>query len=246
MQNKDASCYLPGLAPNNTWCNLFWWRCDHCHGQKKLKASILATYWKFQSDFLCQPCHLFTLGAAKAFLRLHDGEVVLFVVLFFFCFYASLRLKPSEESTKSSPLLIHHFAQQWIGIASRWSRVLKNAKFLLFSLFVRPYPCKKSIHDGSTHFFFTCFGQRLIQERWFRSEHREDVWHGRWWYSFGQVASVHLTRSSQTTQCAVVALNGPGKEKTHKKIQIFAITHIQIYHNQSAYQHFLDLPHQHL
>lgn len=32
---------------------------------------------------------------------------------------------------------------------------------------------------------------------------------------FGQVTSVHLTRSSQTTQGAVVAWNGPGKENKH-------------------------------
>ena len=246
-KNKDASCYLPGLAPMTLDVTCFVEGVIIVMGKKKTQSQHFGDLLEISIWFLLPTLASIHFRCCKGIPQVarRRGGVVCGV---FFCFYASLRLKPSEESAKSSPLLIHHFAQQWIGIASRWSRwsrVLKNAKFLLFSLFVRPYPCKKSIHDGSTHFFFTCFGQRLIQERWFRSEHREDVWHGQWWYSFGQVTSVHLTRSSQTTQCAVVALNGPGKEKTHKKIQIFAITHIQIYHNQSTYQHFLDLPHQH-
>lgn len=135
-KNKDASCYLPGLAANNTWCNLFCWRCDHCHRQKKPQSQHFGDLLEiFSSDFFCQPRHLFTLGAAKAFLRLHDGEVVFFVVVFFF--YASLRLKPSEESAKSSPLLIHHFAQQWIGIASQITMITGSQKRQIFA--VQPF-----------------------------------------------------------------------------------------------------------
>ena len=216
------------------------------------KKNSKPAFWRLIGNFSlwflsCQPCHLFTLGAAKAFLRLHRrrGGVVCGV---FFCFYASLRLKPSEESAKSSPLLIHHFAQQWIGIASQITMitVLKNADFLLFSLFVRPYPCKKSIHDGCTHFFLLvsandsskrdCSEVNTVK---MCDTGGDDTPLGKLLLCISRVP--RRPRSAPLWHWMV-----PAKKKHTKIIQIFAIAHIQIYHNQSTYQHFLDLPHQHL
>ncbi len=75
-------------------------------------------------------------------------------------------------------------------------------------------------------------------------EYREDVWQGLWWYSFGQVTSVHLRRSSQRKMLRVCGMEWSRQRKKHQKNYRSLPLPISksIIINLHILQHFLDLP----